>query len=41
MELISGRMSCDSKITLPDELREKLNSKEGDNLQFIIGNSAL
>ncbi|MFJ5717781.1 AbrB/MazE/SpoVT family DNA-binding domain-containing protein [Neobacillus sp. NPDC093127] len=36
MELISGKMTSKGQITIPKELRDKLNVMEGDQLKFLI-----
>jgi antitoxin PrlF len=36
MELISGKMTSKGQITIPKELRDKLNVKEGDQFKFLL-----
>lgn len=36
MELISGKMTSKGQITIPKELRDKLNVSEGDQFKFLI-----
>ncbi|WP_084783371.1 AbrB/MazE/SpoVT family DNA-binding domain-containing protein [Bacillus dakarensis] len=36
MELLSGKMTSKGQITIPKELREKLEVGEGDQLRFFI-----
>lgn len=36
MELISGKMTRKGQITIPKEIREKLNVGEGDQFKFLI-----
>lgn len=38
MELISGKMTSKGQITIPKELREQLDLKEGDQFKFLIKN---
>ncbi len=42
MELISGKMTSKGQITIPKELRDRLEVSEGDQFKFLIsedGNS--
>ncbi|MCM3714106.1 AbrB/MazE/SpoVT family DNA-binding domain-containing protein [Alkalihalobacillus oceani] len=36
MELISGKMTSKGQVTIPAEIRKRLNLKEGDQLVFMI-----
>jgi antitoxin PrlF len=36
MELISGKMTSKGQITIPNDLREKFDLHEGDQLKFLI-----
>jgi len=36
MELLSGKMTSKGQITIPKELRDKLNVSEGDQFRFLI-----
>ncbi|WP_059103171.1 AbrB/MazE/SpoVT family DNA-binding domain-containing protein [Shouchella shacheensis] len=36
MELISGKMTSKGQITIPKEIRDKLNVNEGDQFRFLI-----
>lgn len=41
MELISGKMTSKGQITIPKEVREQFNVKEGDQFQVIINNDSI
>jgi antitoxin PrlF len=36
VELLSGKMTSKGQITIPKELRDKLNVTEGDQFRFLI-----